>query len=273
MPDKCERGQFCPDEMDACQPLLPLGSPCQLNRDDQCEAPPNFSELLDTAGRGLNFNGSVCLNNTCMWANVTVGQPCMVENKAYTGYESSGEFIHVVSRGDCRVGLYCDARQRVCMPNKMVGEACTGDKECDSWNCLSTGFCGVDAATPVRFATWVYIVVALNIIGGMVGVLIGLFVVHRKQRRQELEKRAQYWREQNTLHQNLLQMRETARNSLLSLPNHDGSTIYGANSDDVHAPILQHAAAPPRGSGLRSYFADDGSSEEGIMMQPSPNRR
>jgi hypothetical protein len=154
------------------------------------------------------------------------------------------------------------------MLNKLVGEACTADKECDSWNCLGTGFCGVDAATPVRFATWVYIVVGLNIIGGMVGVLIGLFIVHRKQRDRERERRAQYWREQNALHQNLLQMRETARNSILSLPNHDtsGSTIYGANSDDVHAPILQHAA--PKGSGLRSYFADDGSSEEGIMTQP-----
>lgn len=32
-PDKCPQGQFCPDEQDACQPLLPVGSPCQLNRD------------------------------------------------------------------------------------------------------------------------------------------------------------------------------------------------------------------------------------------------
>ena len=33
IPDKCPKGQFCPDEMDQCQPLLPVGSPCQLNRD------------------------------------------------------------------------------------------------------------------------------------------------------------------------------------------------------------------------------------------------
>jgi len=32
-PDKCPRGQFCPDEADACQPLLAVGSECQLNRD------------------------------------------------------------------------------------------------------------------------------------------------------------------------------------------------------------------------------------------------
>lgn len=33
MPDGCPRGFFCPDEEDSCQPLLAVGSPCQLNRD------------------------------------------------------------------------------------------------------------------------------------------------------------------------------------------------------------------------------------------------
>jgi hypothetical protein len=32
-PSKCPTGQFCPDEGSQCQPLLPVGSPCQLNRD------------------------------------------------------------------------------------------------------------------------------------------------------------------------------------------------------------------------------------------------
>jgi len=33
---------------------------------DQCQGPTNFRELADASGRGLNFNGSVCLNNVCM---------------------------------------------------------------------------------------------------------------------------------------------------------------------------------------------------------------
>lgn len=33
IPDKCDRGQFCPDEGSECQALLPVGSPCQMNRD------------------------------------------------------------------------------------------------------------------------------------------------------------------------------------------------------------------------------------------------
>lgn len=72
-----------------CLSVAPVGSPCQFNRDgeispgfrcttperqgnitptDQCEGPPNHKELADHTGFGLNVNGSVCLNNTCMYA-------------------------------------------------------------------------------------------------------------------------------------------------------------------------------------------------------------
>ena len=33
LPPLCKSGTFCPDEMDACQPLLRVDSLCQLNRD------------------------------------------------------------------------------------------------------------------------------------------------------------------------------------------------------------------------------------------------
>lgn len=35
LPDRCPTGSFCPDEEDACQPVLAVGSPCQLNRDGE----------------------------------------------------------------------------------------------------------------------------------------------------------------------------------------------------------------------------------------------
>ncbi|KAG5729201.1 hypothetical protein E4T56_gene14559 [Termitomyces sp. T112] len=245
-PPKCPKGQFCPDEEDQCQNLLPVDSPCQLNRDDQCEPPPNFKELADTTGRGLNVNGSVCLNSVCLWANKTLGVDCTVENTAYIAYGANSEFIDIVSRGDCRLGLYCDAARKVCMNEKTLGEACTADKECSSWNCLASGICGVSESVPHHFAVWVYVVVGLGIFGGMFGTLFALFFTHRKQRDEEREKRLQYWREQNAFHQNLLQMRETAH--------------------DAHAPILQHAV--PKASGLRHYLSDDGSSEydDGLIM-------
>lgn len=99
LPPMCPQGQFCPDEGDACQPLLAVGTPCQLNRDDECEAPPNFAQLADN--NYLNFNGSVCLNLICTWANVTVGQTCEVENTAYIVYgPDDDENIDIVSRYD-----------------------------------------------------------------------------------------------------------------------------------------------------------------------------
>jgi hypothetical protein len=36
MPPLCEHGTFCPDEQSFCLEQLPVGSPCQLNRDGQC---------------------------------------------------------------------------------------------------------------------------------------------------------------------------------------------------------------------------------------------
>ena len=35
LPNLCPKGQFCPDEEDACQSQMPVGSPCQLNRDGE----------------------------------------------------------------------------------------------------------------------------------------------------------------------------------------------------------------------------------------------
>ncbi|KAF9222537.1 hypothetical protein BS17DRAFT_783008 [Gyrodon lividus] len=269
IPPRCPSGQFCPDEADACQPLLPLGSPCQLNRDDQCEPPPNWSELAETSYYGRNVNGSVCLNNVCMWANVTVGLPCQVENTAYIAYAGTNEFIDVVSRGDCHVGLYCDSQQLVCMQMKAIGESCDADKECSTFNCQSDGICGESADTPNEFGVWVYILVGIGIFGGMFATLITLFLIHRRQRDQEREKRLQYWREQNAFRQNILQMRETARTSILSLPGQGSnrSTVYSrVGSEESSAPMIQHTAT--KASGLRQYISDDGSVyDEGITMQ------
>ncbi|KAH7888578.1 hypothetical protein F5I97DRAFT_717186 [Phlebopus sp. FC_14] len=263
LPAKCPLGQFCPDEGDACQPLLAVGSPCQLNRDDQCEPPPNYAELADRSFYGRNVNGSVCLNNVCMWANVTVGLPCVVENTAYIAYAGTNEFIDVVSRGNCQVGLYCDSQQLVCMQMKEVGQNCDADKECVTFNCQSNGVCGESADTPNEFGVWVYVLVGLGIFGGMFATLISLFLIHRRQRDIEREKRLQYWREQNAFRQNIMQMRETARTSILSLPGQgdsNRSTMYSrTGSEESSVPMLQHAAT--RASGLRQYILEDGSDD------------
>ena len=60
VPALCPTESFCPDEGDACRQLVPVGQPCQFNRDDQC-APSNISGLADYH----NFDGSICLHSVC----------------------------------------------------------------------------------------------------------------------------------------------------------------------------------------------------------------
>ncbi|CAE6452461.1 unnamed protein product [Rhizoctonia solani] len=274
LPRMCPSGQFCPDEEDECQSLLSVGSACQLNRDDECEPAPDTS--LSTPD---NHKGSICLNYQCMWQNVTVGQACVVENIPYIGYSTEGEFINIVSRGNCRKGLYCDATEKVCIATRDFGASCSADKECTSFNCLENLTCGVSTDAPRKLAVWVYVVVAIAIIGGMLLTVGTLFMIHRKERDEIRQQREQYWREQAALRQNILQMRETAQASLLSLPyngqNQSGSGYnspsrhssmasgkdLGVASDDSHAGFVTNAgyAGGKGGSGLRnSLKSEDG---------------
>ncbi|TFY70183.1 hypothetical protein EVG20_g2833 [Dentipellis fragilis] len=351
--DKCKSGTFCPDEGSSCQPLIPVGSPCQFDRDDECQAPDNFQELRDTSGRGLNVNGSICLNFVCQWAwrvilaakiasrpslvllgqtlalsvhaetlhlravtkirilsifksavkifmekrlgvdmlgtpwaNVSVGQQCEIENTGYVAYAPGGnEFGFVVSRDNCKLGMYCDSQQRVCIQEKDLGASCGADKEYvlpfrlreRVWLTMrldvppTTACPTTRAAAPVEdprdVKKWVYIVVGVGIFGGMFATLVIFFFLHGRARDVEREKRLQYWREQNAFRQNIMQMRETARASIFTATNSQRNTMYsrdGAASEDSHAPMLQNAAAhaATKGSGLRYYVSDDGTYEQ-----------
>jgi hypothetical protein len=120
---------------------------------------------------------------------------------------------------------------------------------------------------------------------GMFALLISMFVFHGKQREAEREKRMQYWREQvchissffywshtkplatqTAFRQNILQMRETARLSVLThgqqtfgTASARSSTLYQTRdregSDDSHTPILQYSMG--KSSSLRRPVMDE----------------
>jgi len=190
--------------------------------------------------------------SACKWANVTLGLPCVVENTAYISYGANDEYIDIVSRDNCRIGLYCDAAQRVCIQRKDLGTQCDADKECLSYNCGAGGTCDRDVSEPNKLPIWVYVIVGISIFGGMFATLFGLFFLHGKQREVEREKRMQYWREQTAFRKNILQMKESARQSLLSQGSVSGrgSTLNIA-SDESHFPILQ------KSSHLRQHIPND----------------
>ena len=124
--------------------------------------------------------------------------------------------ILCVCSDNCKIGLYCDTNSTTCIQQRDVGASCGADKECVSFNCLPNQVCGVSPSNPRHFATWVYAIIGIGIFGGkswpvhfssvphnthnvilgMIGTLVVLFFVHRRQRDDEREKRLQYWREQ-----------------------------------------------------------------------------
>lgn len=267
MPDRCGTGTFCPDEESECLPQLAVGSACQFNRDDECEGPPDFADLRDTSSRGLNVNGSICLNFVCTYANVTVGQTCQVENTGYIAYGAdNAEFVDIVSRDNCKIGLYCDTNSKVCIQQKEQGDSCDADKECLTYNCDSKGVCGLDPSLPLTYPAWLYVIVGIVLFGGMFLTLFILFFLHRRQRDAEREKRLQYWREQNAFRQNIMSMRDTARASIFSMsgamtPHSNRTTIYsqaGGDSEST-APMLH------KSSGLRQGYVNEGASREDSM--------
>jgi len=209
-----------------------------------------------------------------MWANVTVGQACIIDNTPFIAYSpGSKEFIDVVSRDNCMKDLFCDGTSLICIQKKQLAESCSGDKECVSNNCATDLKCGVTADAPKHFPTWVYAVVAIAIIVGMVGTLAALFYIHSRTRDQDRAKRMQYWREQSAFRQNILQMRETARSAFYQ---QDGaqsnrSSRYGMGSEDSQIPMLQTRGSP---SGLRNQISDDDrdSAEEGLVQGKSKRK-
>lgn len=66
LPLLCLDGMFCPDEGSGCRALALVGHPCELNRDEQCAPPPNWTDLASTQ----NFNGSICLRSVCTFVLV-----------------------------------------------------------------------------------------------------------------------------------------------------------------------------------------------------------
>ena len=164
LPPRCDAGEVCPDNMAGCEPQVDVGQPCQLARDDECSPPSNQAEL--TSSR--NVNGSVCLNQICYHADVEIGQACVVENLAFVAFKTvdgkSQQYSDIRSKDNCKRGGYCDGTQRICIKTLNVGDTCSADKTCASFNCGQDNKCipptdGADSP-PV----WVYVIVGVGII-------------------------------------------------------------------------------------------------------------
>ncbi|GHJ90397.1 hypothetical protein NliqN6_6799 [Naganishia liquefaciens] len=257
LPRLCPMDQFCPDEGSTCQDKIPVGQPCQLNRDDECAWAPNYQEL---AGK-RNVNGSVCLNFACYWANATQGQACVFDNRAYESYAPDGStYATIISRDNCVNGQYCDGESMICMKDKAVGDACQANKECLSYNC-DNGTCRKATDAPNSAKKWVYAVVAILIVLTITGVLVGLYALHSKSRKQNRIKLEQYETEQIAYRKSIMSLSH-ARNTLFAMAPETSSdvarqSLLGADSFNYK----DNDGFSRRSSFLRDGWSNNGSAD------------
>ena len=70
---------------------------------------------------------------------MTLGQSCITDNTTYIDFAPSGfgeqqqQYTSTVTRDNCRWPYFsCDPAEKVCVPTKPVGSACTTDVECQT---------------------------------------------------------------------------------------------------------------------------------------------
>ncbi|EMD31501.1 hypothetical protein CERSUDRAFT_59878 [Gelatoporia subvermispora B] len=193
IPPLCSRGSFCPDSGSGCQPLRQAGQSCELNRDDQCAPAPNWQQLASSQ----NTDGSLCLQTTCIFANASIGQSCIIDETTYIDTGAGGQqYSNVIVRHNCETPhLYCDRTHLQCFKAKPIGISCSSDEECSSLNCNS-GVCSDPPGTPLQVAPWQYAAISSGVFAAMITILTLLILVHKRLRLRHYRAVREYYDEQ-----------------------------------------------------------------------------
>ncbi|KAI0738526.1 hypothetical protein C8Q80DRAFT_1222434 [Daedaleopsis nitida] len=202
-PPLCADGTYCPDEGSGCKPLASVGQACQVDRDEQCAPSPD----ADTLAGEWNHGGAVCLQGTCVYANMTLGQPCTVDVVTYM----EGPYKNTITRHNCQTPLFfCHTDMHACIPTKAFGSPCNADQECRSYNCGTRGVCMDPAGTPVRVKTWQVALTGISVIAAMAAIVIMLTLFHKRHRLQRSREIREYYEEQMGLRRSLAALHAAA---------------------------------------------------------------
>ncbi|KAI0303716.1 hypothetical protein B0F90DRAFT_1315284 [Multifurca ochricompacta] len=185
-PALCPVGSFCPDEGDACRPLVAVGQPSDYH----------------------NFGGSVCLHSVCTHANVTEKEPCIFELSTYSGIDPAGMgFKETIARDNCQTAqFFCDTATRVCGKLRLVGQQCQYHRDCQSYNCLQST-CASPPEEPLKVALWQYGATTLAAVLAMAAVCFMLIAMHRRHRLKHYLDIRNYCDEQTRLRQSAFGLR------------------------------------------------------------------
>jgi hypothetical protein len=201
---------------------------------------------------------------------VTAGQPCINENTLYQDETDDGRtFAFIISRDNCIKGQYCDGQSSVCVAKKHRHEACTGNKECISYNCQANGKCGKAADEPLAPKPWVYAVVAIAIVLLIGGVLTGLWLLHRRWREENQVKLQEYYNEQIAYRQSIMSMAHT-KNSLMALPQNstpdDARASLYTNDDSAGFTSARQPADPLLPPNMRREMSGAYSDDSEVLL-------
>lgn len=121
-----------------------------------------------------------------------------------------------------------------------------------------------------------YVVIGLAIVIALIGVMLGLWLLHRRAREENQVKLQEYYNEQIAYRQSIMSMSH-AKNSLLSLP---ANTTPGAarssllgHDDSVGYATANDALLPPNVRRENSGFSDDSEVLLGNEGRPTPRFR
>lgn len=188
--------------------MVEVGQPCEMNRDEQCAPPKNAMELASSQ----NFNGAVCLQSTCMFANATIGQRCIIDDTTYvdTGPDGQQSGNRIV-RHNCQTPLlYCDLASTQCFLARPVGMECALDYECRSFNCGPQGSCIESAGSAHQVQRWQYAIAIVVVAISMTATGAMLVVIHQRLRLQQHRELREYYYEQVSLRQSMFALHHRA---------------------------------------------------------------
>jgi len=231
VPQRCSSTQFCPDDGSACQDLLPPGSTCSPQRDDECA--PNTP-----------VNGGICMNSTCYVKAALLGGACGVDFQQYNyAYQDLVIIQQNIYRDNCSVGLTCDLVTNTCKPGGVLGSTCTQDRDCASGSCSSgpqnpTGACIQPPDTYNKLNLWQWVAIGGGVLVFVLLTLVLLYSLHRIQRKREQARIAAFFGVQDDFKRGIGYRDSDAKSTIvLATPQPDFKRRSAASSSQLGADL------------------------------------
>lgn len=209
-PPRCNGTTFCPDSGSKCTPVAPIGSSCEIQRDDEC------------AG-----NTAICLNSTCFNKLAPLSGNCGADITIYTTYDQDGDGLQQkIIRDNCTEGTFCDlSGTYTCIPSKPNNSPCEQDRECLSNTCSNNGICinGPDVFHQIK--AWLWGVLGTSVVVFVCLILGMLWILHRYQSRKEHAKIVKFFGDNE----------EFAKYAMMQ--DNDSNSVFTDSDSKVNLPL------------------------------------